>query len=167
MFVASYERTMRNARPKFVEPVDIVVRTIEQIRAEKRAVAMIEQRDRAAAWAAKLEERRVAAEREAQAQVDANAFREAPVKGKQPVREIIAQVAAFHGFPPEVILSQRRDRPAVAARYEAIRAVREIRPELSTTVIGKLFDRDHTSILHALGRLKCKPNPAAPGSQEH
>ncbi|MBX3751922.1 MAG: hypothetical protein KF897_17725, partial [Opitutaceae bacterium] len=45
-----------------------------------------------------------------------------------------------------------RTRHVVEARFEAIRLVRAARPDLSLPAIGRLFNRDHTTILHALKR---------------
>jgi chromosomal replication initiation ATPase DnaA len=89
-------------------------------------------------------------------------FRDAPLPKKREVarlcwmtiqeaaRERIALVAAVHGVEIPVMLGNSRQRKVVAARWGAIRFVHEL--GLSTPQIGKLFNRDHTSILHALGR---------------
>lgn len=145
MFIAHYENTMRNARPKFFAPVE-TVRTMAQIRAEKRA-----------AWDEKVEQQRAEAEQAAQSARAVSQYRSIDIReGRTPVRSLIERVATFHGTTFDVIVGPRRDRKSVAARFDAIKAVHAARPDLSTPQIGKHFNRDHTSILHALGRLDKK-----------
>lgn len=50
------------------------------------------------------------------------------------------------------IIGQSRRAPHVAARFRVIRIVSDARPRLSLPSLGKLFHRDHASILHALRR---------------
>lgn len=69
-------------------------------------------------------------------------------------RAIIADVARKHGVTVAEILSTNRARRIIAARFEAIRAVSEARPHLSTPVIGRMFRKDHSSILFARGTTK-------------
>jgi len=129
MFVASYANTMRNARPKFYEPE--IVRTMAQIRAEKREEA---------------------ARQRLQTQA-LSEYRSIDVRtAKPPVRQIIEQVATFHGITYDHIVGIRLDRDIVAARHDAIKAVSDARPDLSSPQIGKFFNRDHTTILHALSK---------------
>lgn len=150
MFIAHFENTMRNARPRaFVQPE--IVRSIEQIRIEKRAAALEAQRQKAAAWSSLLDEMKEKAALAAQAPL---LYRTIQIRDvRTPVRSLIERVAAFHGLSYEVIVGPRRDRASVAARFDAIKAVHDARPDLTTPQIGKHFNRDHTSILHALGRL--------------
>lgn len=66
---------------------------------------------------------------------------------------IISQVAAWHGLVHNDILGPSRERHVVAARFDAIVAVYENctvqgRP-MSTNELGRVFNRDHTSILSA------------------
>jgi chromosomal replication initiation ATPase DnaA len=151
MFVASYANTMRNARPKFVEPE--IVRSIEQIRAEKRAEALQAERERSAAMARELERRRKADAEKRLSLAAVAMYRTIDVRdSKTPVRALIERVAAFHGVSFEDILGPRRDRKTVAARFDAIAAVHKARPDLSLPQMGRHFHRDHTSILHALSR---------------
>jgi len=142
---------MRNARPKFVEPE--IVRSIEQIRAEKRAEALQAERERSAAMAMELDRRR---EEEAKKRLSLAAvamYRAIDVRdSKTPVRPLIERVGAFHGVSFDEIIGPRRDRKTVAARFDAIAAVHKARPDLSTPQLGRIFNRDHTSILHALSR---------------
>jgi len=68
------------------------------------------------------------------------------------VRDVIAAVARRNGLTVADIVGSRRDRRAVAARREAIVEARRLRPDLALTALGRIFRRDHTSILHALRR---------------
>ncbi|MGY2995468.1 helix-turn-helix domain-containing protein [Mesorhizobium sp. URHB0026] len=152
MFFACSERTMRNARPKFTEST-VIVRTVAQMRADKRIESERIRREQARAWVARMEERH-RSEMERQAAENAVPYcppEEFPVpERKIPAFGIITNVAAVHGIPVAAILSGRRDRQAVEARFDAIVAVRNEHPHLSLTQLGRVFKRDHTSILHAL-----------------
>lgn len=72
------------------------------------------------------------------------------------VRQIISLVAQSHGFTYHDIISKGRKYPIVVARQDAMRCVKTLKPFLSYPKIGKFFDRDHTTVLHACGRLKAK-----------
>jgi chromosomal replication initiation ATPase DnaA len=70
------------------------------------------------------------------------------------VKAIIARCAARHGYTAEQLKAKGRSKPLVAARNEAIALVAKCFPDFSMPHIGKIFGgRDHTTILHALGRL--------------
>lgn len=69
---------------------------------------------------------------------------------RKPAREIIERVAEYHRMTVGDILDQGRSRKYIEARFDAIAAVRLAYPEKSTPWLGRLFHRDHTSILHAL-----------------
>lgn len=149
MFIAHYENTMRNARPKFVEPER--VRTIDQIRAEKRAAAAELCREQARALAAKLEQQKFEAAQKALSAQAISYYRVLDIRdSKTPVRSLIERVGTFHGVSFDTIVGPRRDRKSVAARFDAIKAVHEARPDLSLPQIGRHFNRDHTTIINAL-----------------
>lgn len=78
-------------------------------------------------------------------------------------RNIIALVALKSGLRVDDITGPRRGRELVAARHHAIRLINSHCPHLSLPAIGRIFNRDHTSILFALGRTKRNPkvNPEA------
>lgn len=79
-------------------------------------------------------------------------------------REIVERVADYTGFKPGDLTGHCRLRKIVLARWLAIWLVRELRPDLSISLIGRLFNRDHTTIIHALReypRLVGKRDPAA------
>jgi len=159
MFAVAYRQTMKNARPKFKEP-DVVVRTVAQMRAEKRIETERLRREQARAWVARMEERHRAEMARLAVEQDLPDF--VPHEGfcmperKIPVMEIIAGVAATHHMPVAAILSPRRDRQAVSARFDAIVAVRNEHPGLSLSQLGRIFKRDHTSILHCLQVMAAK-----------
>lgn len=70
-------------------------------------------------------------------------------------RRIIAEVAAAHGMKPKDILGRRRSKPFVTARHAVICALAD-NTGLSLAGIGRLINKDHTTVLHALrkaGRL--------------
>lgn len=65
-------------------------------------------------------------------------------------QQIIADVAHAHGLTYADILSQSRRRKLVAARHDAIAAVKNAKPMISLEQLGRLFRRDYSSIRHAL-----------------
>ncbi|MGV8840475.1 MAG: helix-turn-helix domain-containing protein [Bauldia sp.] len=72
-------------------------------------------------------------------------------RGPGACHRIIAEVAAKHDIPTHDILSDQRARALIPARHEAIwRCVMET--PLSLPAIGRVFNRDHTSIGHAVMR---------------
>lgn len=73
-----------------------------------------------------------------------------PSEEKQPVIDIIRVVATKHGVSVTDIKSQTRTLHIVEARHEAMALVYRLRPDLSLPAIGRIFNRDHTSILHAV-----------------
>lgn len=155
MFIAYSENTMRNAKFAVAEPAPIV-RTIQQIRAEKRREAEAARKREIEAWRKKLEEDKQRRIDELRASAAVDAYRCITVRGmpevKVPAKEIIAKVAAMHNMTAAEILSNRRHRPVVEARHDAIKAVADARPDLSLPQIGRIFGKDHTSIIHALNR---------------
>lgn len=65
-------------------------------------------------------------------------------------RLIIEEVADRHDVCPSAMAVDDRRQKVVRARSEAIYLIKSHRPMLSTPRIGGWFDKDHTSILHAL-----------------
>ena len=63
---------------------------------------------------------------------------------------LLARCAARHGVTPEAARS-RRTAPAVAARHEWIRVLRDTWA-LSASETARLVGVDHTTVLYALGR---------------
>lgn len=68
--------------------------------------------------------------------------------------EIVNGVSDETGIPVHLILGKSRVSGVVSARHEAIIRVAEL--GWSTTRIGLLFNRSHTTICYALGSLSKK-----------
>jgi chromosomal replication initiation ATPase DnaA len=66
---------------------------------------------------------------------------------------MVGEIADRHGVSFAEIIGPRKHRKVLAARYEAIRTVNREFPAWSTLKMGRFFNRDHTTILSALGRL--------------
>jgi hypothetical protein len=75
---------------------------------------------------------------------------------KESLYELIERIAAKHGTTYAVLKSNCRSRPVVIARHEAMRAVKEMRPNMSSPELGRLFNKDHTTALYALGALTAR-----------
>ncbi len=74
-----------------------------------------------------------------------------PLLGRRaPSRELIDRVAAWHQLGRADILSKSRRRRLVAARFDAVAAVHAAYPRLSLGALGRIFQRDRTTILNAL-----------------
>lgn len=74
---------------------------------------------------------------------------------EQTPEEIISQYAEKYGFTVEQIKGRQRPQDLVAVRRMIVCAIRSIKkengkPKYTLPEIGKLMDRDHTSILHLL-----------------
>ncbi len=68
------------------------------------------------------------------------------------IETIIRMVAPTFGVTPLDVLSHRRDKQAVRARHVAIWLARRLTPH-PLPLLGRLFDRDHTSVMHAISRI--------------
>jgi len=127
-------------------------------------------RDRVAAAEALAEirrERRESAEVLAEARAQAlTIITEAELAARALVRHptlpsvaaIQKEVAGRHGIPVQRLLGCNMARPLVAARDEAIALAHAARPDLSFPALGRLFRRDHSSIMSALKRYRSR-NP--------
>jgi chromosomal replication initiator protein len=74
-------------------------------------------------------------------------------RGRITVAAIQAEVADYFDVPAFELRSSRRSKSVVLARHIAIYLSRELTPK-SLPEIGRLFgDRDHTTIIHAIGRI--------------
>lgn len=65
------------------------------------------------------------------------------------MKEIVAQVAMKHGVTRRDIHSHRRSVPLIKARHEAMWRARQ-ETKFSLPAIGRFFDRDHTTVFHAV-----------------
>ena len=63
----------------------------------------------------------------------------------KPMEVILAETAAVFNVSVAEILSEKRDKKLTAARHAAIMMAREF-PRYSLTRIGRIMNRDHTSI---------------------
>jgi chromosomal replication initiator protein len=67
--------------------------------------------------------------------------------------EIAAEVAAIHGYTLAALCGDSRQKPLVHARQEAMqRCYRETGH--STTAVGRFFNRDHTTVVHAVQKIE-------------
>lgn len=63
---------------------------------------------------------------------------------------ILAEVADKHGLTLGDLTGRRVFHRIAHARHEAMWRIARERPHLSLPAIGKLFNRDHTTVIHAL-----------------
>lgn len=68
------------------------------------------------------------------------------IKGK----DIIKRICWEYQMDVATVLGASRNKHVVKVRQLAMVAVRRLRPDLYLTEIGRLFNRDHTTVLHAL-----------------
>ncbi|MFA7308109.1 MAG: helix-turn-helix domain-containing protein [Hyphomicrobium sp.] len=73
------------------------------------------------------------------------------------VRSFIAAAAREHGVTVADVLGRGRIPPISAARHDAIRATKAAFPHLSLSQIGKLFNRNHTTVNYALNGKPDRP----------
>jgi chromosomal replication initiation ATPase DnaA len=124
---------------------------MEDIRRERQEAIQARKRAEMAEWVRQHDERVRQQAQDRLWQETLAKYRTIDVRSiKTPATEIIEKVAAFHGLPTEALTGNSRERVIIEARFDAIKAVADTRPDMSLTQIGKIFNRDHTSILHAL-----------------
>lgn len=128
---------------------------IRKKRREGKQAAMEAERDRVKK---ELEDQKQKKEAEKQRKIDEAKERqkaaiERNISAKMAVKEIISIVAEKHLMKYEDVVGPRRTHRVVAARWEAMRAVHEMKPWMSVAQIARVFNRDHTTALYALGRL--------------
>lgn len=63
---------------------------------------------------------------------------------------VIEEVADRHGVPVEEVMGGRRDKRIAQARRASMAAIKARFPNDTLPMIGRLFNRDHTTVLHAL-----------------
>jgi chromosomal replication initiation ATPase DnaA len=78
----------------------------------------------------------------------------APDQTKAGCRAIVCRIAEEHGVTFAEIRGPRRQKPILAARKAAVIAVAKHMPQWSMSQIGQFFNRDPTTIMHALGLLR-------------
>ena len=72
---------------------------------------------------------------------------------KKVVDETFKILEVESGFTREMITSKSRKTEVVSARYVAMYVVKKM-TKLSLASIGEVFDRDHSSIIHALDNVQ-------------
>ena len=72
-------------------------------------------------------------------------------------KAIIAVVAKEHGVTSLAILGDCRTRKIVDIRFAAVRAVHEAYPHKGYKELGRIFNRDHSSLLHAMRKMGIAP----------
>lgn len=70
------------------------------------------------------------------------------------VLDIQKQTAQRYGVALQALLGPGRARLLVSARHEAITLAHAAWPELSYPALGRLFQRDHTAILHVVRKAR-------------
>jgi len=71
--------------------------------------------------------------------------------------DLLEEVSDEFGTTPIALLSPRREQPLPAARVEFCRRAYALQC-FSLPQIGRAINRDHTTVLFCLGRLKQKPS---------
>jgi chromosomal replication initiation ATPase DnaA len=69
------------------------------------------------------------------------------------ILRIIAEEEARARVRRGAVMGKGRERATVDARHAAMRRVKALFPSKSSVEIGRLFGRDHTTVLYALGTL--------------
>lgn len=69
-------------------------------------------------------------------------------------KAILFEVARKHGLSPVELVGNRRQKNIIAARFEAIVRIADEKPDWSLVQIGNFFNRDHTTVLHAIRKVK-------------
>lgn len=64
--------------------------------------------------------------------------------------EAVREVGARYGIALDVLLSDRRDRPTAWARFHCYAHLYE--RGMTASEIGRIFNRDHSTILHGIKR---------------
>lgn len=65
-------------------------------------------------------------------------------------KTVVGRVAEKHGVAVNDIMGASVRKIHIAARHEAILAVRSVNPDWGTSRLGRFFGRDHSTIWHVL-----------------
>jgi len=68
---------------------------------------------------------------------------------------VIDTVATFYGYTAEELLSPNRTKKLTMARQAAMWLSRQL-TDLSLPEIGRVFDRDHTTVMHAVRKVQAE-----------
>jgi chromosomal replication initiation ATPase DnaA len=77
-----------------------------------------------------------------------------PLIGSPSPKTVLKLVALKHRLSLDDLLGPRRQKCVVAARHEAVGLVYTHCRYISLPAIGRIFNRDHTTILHTLRKLR-------------
>ncbi|WP_457585807.1 helix-turn-helix domain-containing protein [Ensifer canadensis] len=92
-----------------------------------------------------------------QAQLLCGASVDGGLFSRRPVREIVDEVLlAYPGIGWADVIGVRRERRLVEPRHRCMAAVYDEREDLSLPALGRIFRRDHTSVLHAVNKGRAK-----------
>jgi len=72
------------------------------------------------------------------------------LQAKANARNIVAKVAERHGITVEDMYGKSRKSAFAVARWEAVDLVSKANPTWTLHQLGHFFNRDHTTIIHAL-----------------
>jgi chromosomal replication initiator protein len=73
------------------------------------------------------------------------------------VRNVIAATAAHAGLEPADLIGRSRLAPIVRVRQRAMYVTRQVRPDASLPLVGRILGgRDHTTILHGIRRTEAR-----------
>ncbi|MBB4189325.1 helix-turn-helix domain-containing protein [Sinorhizobium terangae] len=144
-------------RERLVRPTNAVVSAAAAAELERRVQALASDNAAKARRIAALETELADAGARliAQAQVllGQRAGEEAEDGDRPPVEEIVAAVLErFPGVSWEDIISVRRERRLVEPRHACMRAVYDARKDLSLPLIGRIFRRNHVTVLGVVQR---------------
>jgi chromosomal replication initiation ATPase DnaA len=145
MFVAKYRNTERGARERLRLDPSIREEIIAKARNEAKEVAenIIAE--------ARIQASDIIAEAYGKATIVlGRAGMEGGEKDHIPALDLIREIAEKHGILVADIKSQSRAAAIVEIRHEAVAYVYQRRPDLSLAQIGRIFGRDHTTILHSV-----------------
>ena len=74
---------------------------------------------------------------------------------KRAISEIVREVLVdFPGITWEEIKGVRRERRLIEPRHRCMAAIYEQRQDFSLPAIGRIFERDHTTVLHAIRKFE-------------
>lgn len=171
MFVASYRNTERSIRERSPAPPPASRPEPVNIRAEQiiaKAKAEAEEQALLIVSRAREEAQQIIDDAHAKV-VDMLGATETALAAppRIPGIDIIKGVANKHGVTVTDLRSPRRPAYLTDIRQEAMALVYQLRPDLSLPAIARLFNKDHTTVLHAVRKLGVYrgPNPNAPANR--
>lgn len=154
MFVEREEMSRyRGMRPEFVQRVWAKRRAAESDAARAKE---LEEMDRRASRLARQKLLAGAVRRSVEQQEQGRQDRLAEIADRHVKTsvDIIMVTAAQRGYTLDEVISPNRSRHLCSVRDACIRVVADAKPHLSLKQIGRLFRRDHTTIIHSLRKTR-------------